>query len=502
MPLVLRPARIDEYEDDDELELELSVGLYTPSGPAFSPSIVLSELWLMDKRPANTLSMRGALTYERVRFLGEPQIFTPPQNGNFTAIPEKAPLERVTIEIDDNCHGILRTVTQEDSSWHIYVPDEDGCLLFGPHLMRPVAATDFGVYRVAAQRVADLATPPYVDNDFVTQKSYWTLHADAWPYEDHDWGERYIDRDDPNDPNDTYDLYYPWFASMQVAVRVQEFAKPFLVGDANTGVFPWVYLRVIPGQACGTTSCYVGASQAVYVSDSASNHDSQDEHALAHEMFHWFHHMFLAAFHGNGNCDTVPWSGAFGEGFANVMAPFVTGQPWIFTGYDNSIETEDPDFQGKVEFATGLNENVAGLPYDLYNTRSDCGSGGWTWRIFWDFLDGAEAEPWGEFADFLDADDTLPVNPTITDYGTNFDTFGGLFKFQDVLVRYLGGNYMPTNPLRPDLIDRGQDGVDMTEFLDGVICRGHENWNDISDIVLEMMNFGEYDPASAPAICQ
>ncbi|MFY0538048.1 hypothetical protein [Nannocystis pusilla] len=77
LPLVLRPSRLDEIEDDDELELELSFGLHAVGGPVFTPMLGLQELWFAEKQPPHTISMRGSYTYERVRYTATPQPFNP-----------------------------------------------------------------------------------------------------------------------------------------------------------------------------------------------------------------------------------------------------------------------------------------------------------------------------------------------------------------------------------------------------------------------------------------
>ncbi|MFY0538049.1 hypothetical protein [Nannocystis pusilla] len=362
-----------------------------------------------------------------------------------------------------------------------------------------MASTEFGVYRVAAQRLADTLSPPnnigqlfaLDDNDFVPFKNYPSMYYVAWNVDEHDWGDKHYPTDH---------LEYPWFATLMTGIKVQRFAKPFLLGDANSGVFPWLNMRVIPNRDCFASSCYNPALDAVYVSAVEGNLDAEDEFTLAHEGFHWFQDMFMADFHGNGSGGTYSWAGAFGEGFATMMTFFVTGQPYHFDAVGNVFQALRLDFEGHRPEVNGLTSAFAGLPLDLYDVTGDQGSGGWSYRILWDFLDGAGAEPWGEFARYLNGSGHLGANPTLTDFGTSFDVVGDPYDFQDVMVRYLGGGYMPTNAAMPPLGDRGGPGLDMTEFLDGVLCRGHEDWADMEIIIDGMMDFQSYDPQEAPEL--
>jgi hypothetical protein len=65
VPLAIRPSRMGDVADQDELDVELSFGLYTPTGPIFTAAELVPTPWGLDKAPPNTIAMSGRLLYER-----------------------------------------------------------------------------------------------------------------------------------------------------------------------------------------------------------------------------------------------------------------------------------------------------------------------------------------------------------------------------------------------------------------------------------------------------
>ena len=90
----------------------------------------------------------------------------------------------------------------------------------------------------------------------------------------------------------------------------------------------------------------------------------------------------------------------------------------------------------------------------------------------------------------------------------DFDRVGTPDSFDDVIRNYLGGTLIYGNlPADPNDEDfhydaRGYLGVDMTEFLDGALCRNSwNNPNDLELLVRDVMGFKAYDPNKAPVVC-
>ncbi|MBZ5710459.1 hypothetical protein [Nannocystis pusilla] len=492
VPLTIRPSRMDDVADEDEIDVELSLGLYTPTGPVFTVAALVPIPWLVDKQPANTIAMSGRLLYERLRQGAKEDINNPnhPEYAILEVTPEVNPVRRVTIEVTDACSHTYTTRTSETGFWQTYVPKE--CANTTYSLKARPTTSNFGIYRVRTRDFDDLV--PVIE--IATASVPGTTKA---------WGTEYFDFSS---------LSVGEFRTFMAGLRVQEWAKPYLVGDAKVSSFPWLSIRYEGGAeskpSCAPTSCYTADTEIVHVNAGNSNDDSQDEFTLLHECFHWFQHMFMARLDGNGSPSTYAWAGAFGEGFASMMPAVLRGDRWAFRDLNFGNEgkgyhdAELLDFQGTFTLAGNIANNwFPALPYDLYNTENDKGSGGWSWRLLWDFFDDSDLEPEHEFARY-DADGTSDIsasNPPVVDYGLLFDDIGSAAIFQDVIVRYLGGNHMPANTSRPGLDTRGGLGLDMTEFLDGILCRGHHEWEDIEWIVHDVMDFAAYDPANAPTSC-
>lgn len=485
IPLRISPSRIDDVSDDDNLDIELSLGVYTPSGAAFTGSILLPDPWIVSKQPANTIAMTGRQTYLRLRQVGiaNPQNPIHPQYGIAEVSPETNPLRRVTIEVSDGCSHTYTTETNKSGSWQMYVPKECAS---NTYTVKVKPITSFGIYHVRTRDHDDVLPAIEIGTQSIGGTAF------NWPTQH--W--------------DLLELEYGNFSTFMIGVQLQEWAKPYLVGDGKVKGFPWMNFSfergevVDPGLECDITSCYASGGGTIFVGAGDSNRDEEDEWALTHEAFHWYQDMFMAALDGNGSSNT--WAGAFGEGFASMMHGPLRGDQYKITSTSFLSQAELTEYEGNFVEAADIADNwFPGLPFDLYNTTGDNGSGGWSWRILWDFFDDSDIEPDEVFARMDDdGSGTISVSdPDTQNFQVGFDEIGSPEKFQDVIVRYLGGNLMPDNTSRPDLDDRGEDGLDMTEFLDGMQCRGHEEWDDMEVIVLDMMDFQEYDPFGAPVSC-
>ena len=86
------------------------------------------------------------------------------------------------------------------------------------------------------------------------------------------------------------------------------------------------------------------------------------------------------------------------------------------------------------------------------------------------------------------------------DYGA-FDGTGNATGYQDVIVKYLGGKNIAGNSSQPPLNSQGFTGLDMTEFLDGALCRGLSTSTALTKIAKTVMDFRAYLPQNAPVSC-
>lgn len=316
----------------------------------------------------------------------------------------------------------------------------------------------------------------------------------------------------------------------QQAIRMQSKTWELLIGNSPNAM-PQLPVRwehdVCDNAAYGTfyNHVYVGLCGA------GVDYDPQhmDEWAMTHEFFHWFQAKFMVDIDGNGPGGTDETSG-FGEGFATMMSTYLTGHQYKIGKVGLTLEAEDFDFNGdlKTDSNGGLKE--ATLPWKLYDTDAggygDGGSGGWSWRILWDFYDqdpGADVEePVSSFATEWNNPsfdcETYPVGDATNCPRVNkgdFDSVGSPTVFRDVIVNYLGGGAIEGNlPLDPNSAfyyqDRGMPtentvaeyGIGMTEFLDGALCRS--NWHteaEVDLLVSNVMAFMAYDPNTAPVNC-
>jgi hypothetical protein len=126
-------------------------------------------------------------------------------------------------------------------------------------------------------------------------------------------------------------------------------------------------------------------------------------------------------------------------------------------------------------------------------------SDGWVLRVLWDLVDGSEpgeAEPLSTYFLF-DSDEEFDAGEFDLIDGGGASLAGSDHLLNDVLVHYLGGGVW--GELNPNYEDRGAQGVDLADVLDGFICRGHANAEQVDRLVNHAMMFGY--PADGPQDC-
>lgn len=165
------------------------------------------------------------------------------------------------------------------------------------------------------------------------------------------------------------------------------------------------------------------------------------EWAVMHETGHYFDGGILVE-GGLGNY------GRWGEAMANVRAGSILGTSWMSGAED--LASENLDVQGNWDQASDEVE-VEDLP--------ESGPGqGWIWRILWDLHDGGAETP----------------EPLDFGFG-EFDQWnggGGSSGPLDHLINGVVLEYLPQRDgtVHPDYVDRGQDGPDLVDMLDGFAC--------------------------------
>jgi len=112
--------------------------------------------------------------------------------------------------------------------------------------------------------------------------------------------------------------------------------------------------------------------------------------------------------------------------------------------------------------------------------------------MFLDLHDGAGNEPFDEFYD-------NDMSANLQDYG-NFDQVNGngassdvaSHALGDVLLGYLGGN---KNSEHPDYDDRGLEGLDPADVLDGMMCGDHMTQMQAEALLHDAMDYNyDFDP--------
>jgi hypothetical protein len=235
-----------------------------------------------------------------------------------------------------------------------------------------------------------------------------------------------------------------------------------------------------------------------------------DAHAIVHETSHLFQRFFLRQ---------DPDYGRFGEGLANAQGAVIRGTRWI-TSAGNQLETLDVnsrmacwldgqwDHDLIVDNSVGKDActdagGVVGFPVASVWDDSTA-SAGWFQRVVWDLVDGGEFddEPLTVFVPAgMSPEECGPCSvgqfDLVQGQGGDGIVLPSSAPLNDVLIFYLGGAAaIGTNP---NYVDRGLEGLDLVDLLDGMVCRGHMTVEE-GQILYGAMGFS-YDglgPASCP----
>lgn len=309
------------------------------------------------------------------------------------------------------------------------------------------------------------------------------------------------------------------FRILQLLMLGQTWTKHNLLGESWVFAMPWAEGRWerdwCPDPDLSTSqfdpqSEVIEICSADGVGETFVNRDEWDPFIIMHEYFHWVQHQFMRG--GTGSAYSDRRRDAT-EGYATVMPALVWGSEWRterLAGGDandlygaNAFTAENLDFNGN----TGT--SVRWLPLDLWGPNPPCSeqsvgtcstaastTGGWAWRTLWDFADPDDLtmeEPYTSYV--RGPQGVAPVNLV------SFDEIGDLETWVDLLNGYLGDGYLPTNPALQDL-DRGLPGMEIVEYIDGIVCRDNGvTLGDIQVVVEDVMDFRQYDPNSAPLAC-
>ncbi|MEM6461323.1 MAG: hypothetical protein AAF724_05345 [Pseudomonadota bacterium] len=225
-----------------------------------------------------------------------------------------------------------------------------------------------------------------------------------------------------------------------------------------------------------------------------------DDHAHIHEAVHYYHRFFLRM---NPNYNQ------FGEGMANVQSALIRGQSWMTTTGSGLLENIDVNSRMACWDGTTLGNRI-----DRFDQHAECindggtpgfpfaedwdpnlANQGWLPKIVMDLTDGASNEDQTRFIMDGQSPDSCGNS---CEYGQFDGIAGNIEMLEDVLVFYLGGDAAAGE--NPNYEDRGLDGLDMTDLLDGFICRGHVSGAQIEAIVVTAMGL-DYDASGAPDSC-
>ncbi|MBW4431258.1 MAG: hypothetical protein KME28_05885 [Pelatocladus maniniholoensis HA4357-MV3] len=235
----------------------------------------------------------------------------------------------------------------------------------------------------------------------------------------------------------------------------------------------------------------------------------QDAHAHIHETSHYFQRLFLRQ---------NPDYGRFGEGLANVQSAIIRKSQWITTTGTDLVENLDvnarmacwngTEWNPRIDTPSQFNEctNSGGIPGfpQAVVWSNNLASAGWFQRIVWDLVDGGTSEP-EPLTTFIIPNQSPNNCGNACEFG-QFDKITGSgtstppssLAINDVLIYYLGGNgALGTNP---NYVDRGLPGLDITDFLDGMICRGHISASAANELVATAMGLN-YEAEGSPTSC-
>ncbi len=244
----------------------------------------------------------------------------------------------------------------------------------------------------------------------------------------------------------------------------------------------------------------------------------RDGHAHVHETSHYFQRHFLRA---------NPDYGRFGEGMANLQAALIRKSQWITTAGAGQLENLDVNSRlvcwndggfVQIENDDGVLVNMRIDDEAQFDQCEDLGgaavfpkaavwddalnNAGWFQRMLWDLVDAGASEP-EPVTEYL----SLGDDPGCGDCDSGqFDTIDGegmnaaaaSLALNDVLIRYLGGD--AAKGKNDNYEDRGLEGLDLADLIDGMICRGHLSADAANAIIADAMGL-DFDAAGGPQSC-
>lgn len=245
----------------------------------------------------------------------------------------------------------------------------------------------------------------------------------------------------------------------------------------------------------------------------------RDGHAHVHETSHYFQKHFLRQ---------NPDYGRFGEGMANLQAALIRKTQWITTAgagllenldvnsrmvcWDGTDVLEEPNEDGelvkvRIDDEDDLEECVDGGHSPVFPEASawdpSLANAGWFQKIVWDLVDpdASEPEPLTEFlvpgespgeCGDCDAGEFDDVD------GEGFNVDPAALALNDVLIHYLGGTLAAGK--NDTYEDRGLEGLDLADLIDGFVCRGHLSAAQANAIVADAMGL-DFDAEGGPESC-
>jgi hypothetical protein len=189
---------------------------------------------------------------------------------------------------------------------------------------------------------------------------------------------------------------------------------------------------------CGT-SCFSPQANTIFVLSTLNDTDEYDDAVLLHEYGHFLEHSFSRSDSPGGAHDGSPTDPrlAWGEGYGTYVGCTIAGSPIYIDSTASGTSVTNIDDTGE-RYAQANPRALAGMNQAISEFL--------TAEVLWDVATGAPGGAAGK--------GTAPV----------FDVLGG---------------YFPTS----GFADRGVQGVDLVDFLDGWFCRGNGDEDFIRDIV-------------------
>jgi len=429
----------------------------------------------IDGLSANNLSMapgdvtiKGKVTYDDMvqSAVADSTRVDHPQYANMTTMFVTTPVVDTKIEVSDECGSVFNTTTAADGTWQVIAPNPGiFCRKFTAKLYTTAQKNPVNV------QVGSLTTHVAVLGSVTVGTSNVGEINTRWFIGTREHGA---------------------IAILMEGVKRQKWIKTYLGTRYTAAQLPRLNYVYDFNRCDVSPFSFTSSNGTVNICSQTGNRNELDDHIINHETFHWYGVNFMPEHDGNGS-GSPDQAGGFGEGFATVMAGISISSLWNFKTIVGNAE--NMDFNGNFK-SDGDGTLVAALPDDLYATQSDKCCGGWSWRILRDFFDTSPPEPEDTFTRYSLLGQT---NPLHQDYGA-FDGTGNATGYQDVIVKYLGGKNIAGNSSRPPL-SRGFANLDMTEFLDGALCRGLSTRTSLEKIAKTVMDFRAYVSTDAPMSC-